>query len=125
MLLMLFSTLLAWGAWGFVVTNVQPGISGITGLGLFYMTLCVSLIGTLTLVGLLVRLLFSYRQPHGLAFRDVRISFRHAVLLSMVGVLALICSSEGWLHWWTWLALLAGAMAVEGLALAWQSGRRN
>lgn len=122
---MLFSTLLAWGAWGFVILNVQPGVSGITGLGLFYTTLCVSLIGSLTLIGLFVRLLLSRSRANGLAFRDVRISFRHAVLLSTVAVLALICSSEGWLYWWTWLALLASAMALEGVALLLQSGRRN
>ena len=124
-LLMLFSTVLAWTAWIFVISNVQPGVSGMVGLGLFFTTLCISLVGTLTLIGLVFRLLFSRRRTDGLAFRDVRISFRHAVLLSLVAVIALGLSSQGWLHWWAWLVLLCVAMLIEGLVLVLQSGRRN
>lgn len=121
---MLLSTLLAWAAWGFVITNVQPGVSGFTGLGLFYTTLFISLIGSLTLIGLAIRLLLSRGKGQGLEFRDVRVSFRHAVLFSIVSVAALILSSSGRLVWWSCLVLILGAMAVEALVLVLHSGRR-
>lgn len=123
-LLMLLSTVLAWAAWVFVVTNVQPGVSGLTGLALFYTTLLVSLIGTLTLIDLAVRLILSRGKGRGLEFRDVRISFRHAVLFAIISVLALLLSSNGLLVWWSCLLLIGAAIAVEALVLVLQSGRR-
>ncbi len=121
-LLMCLSTLLAWTAWGFVVMNVQPVGTGAIGPGLFYVTLFVSLIGSFTLIDLLARLVL-FKQK-GADFREVRISFRHAVLLSFLAVIALFLSSGGWLTWWAWIILIVVASAIEGLFLLAQSGRR-
>ncbi|MCC7357143.1 hypothetical protein IT408_01415 [Candidatus Uhrbacteria bacterium] len=123
-LLMFFSTTIAWTAWTFVLFNVQPGVSGLTGLVLFYITLVISLMGSLTLIGLAIRLLISRGKEKGLEFRDVRISFRHAVLLSILSVGALILSSNAMFTWWSCLLLIIIAMLIEGGVLLLHSGRR-
>jgi len=93
------------------------------GFILFYITLTVGLVGTLTLLGLVYRLWIMKRKE--LVSREVKISFRHAVLLTAVSVFSLIFSAQGVLYWWVLILLIAAAWALEYVSLLVQQSRRG
>ncbi len=123
LLLMLFGTALSWGAWVLVLQSVNPDESGIVGFVMFYLTLIMALIGTLSLIELLLRKAFG-RERLVLA-RDVRTSFRHGVLLSLITALSLGLTAQGWFTWWVLLIMLAVAGLIEYLSLVVQEARRG
>jgi len=108
---------------GYVILNVNPFESGLIGLFVFYISLYASLIGLMSLAGITFRIHIRNRQQT--AFREVRIAFRHAVLLSGVAVVALILSSINWLAWWNFFILLAIIGVLEYVFLTIQESRRG
>jgi len=120
---MVVGTLVAWLGWGIVVWNVNPQEAGGLGFGLFFLTLLMGLVGAITLFGLLVRLVIMKRRE--LVIREVKISFRHAVLLSGVSTISLIFSAQGWLSWWVIIVFIAVAGAMEYVSLLIQHSRRG
>lgn len=121
--LMTLGTALAAVAWVLVLINVDPDEAGILGFILFYATLFVSLVGVLSLAGTLYRVRFLERGD--LAWREVRTSFRHAVILSGVCISSLLLASHGLLYWWNFLGLLALVGVMEyGFLLVHESRRR-
>jgi hypothetical protein len=121
--LMSVSTVLAWVGWVTVLFNVKPLESGLMGFFLFYITLSVGMVGTLTLAGLVYRVI--WLKTESLLSRDVKISFRHAVLLTAVSIIALILSAQGLLHWWVLIVLIVPACIIEFLSLLVQHSRRG
>ncbi|MFA5935369.1 MAG: hypothetical protein WC787_00720 [Patescibacteria group bacterium] len=117
------ATVLSWGAWLLVLTNTNPDEAEIWGFGLFYLTLLLGLIGTLTLIGMAYRILILNRG--GIMAREVRIAFRHAVFLSCVAVAALILSAQRFLTWWMFILLIIGMSVVEYLFLLREEARRS
>ena len=123
LVLMGLSTVMAWIGWVIVLFNVDPFESGVLGLVMFYVTLCVGIVGTLTLAGLLYRV--GIKKRHAVVSREVKVSFRHALLLTAVSVIALILSRQGVLHWWVLIVLIATAAVLEYLSLLVQHSRRG
>jgi hypothetical protein len=121
--MMAISTIVAWLSWSLIVLNVNPEETGLWGFVLFYFTLITGLIGTLSLIGILYRVML--RQRKEVLSREVKISFRHAVLLSFVAVSALALSAYGILHWWILLVLIVIVSAVEYVFLMVQQARRG
>lgn len=107
----------------YVIFNVNPDESGLMGLTAFYIALYASLVGLLSIAGIIFRV--HIRQRKQTAFREVRIAFRHALMLSGVAVIALILSSSGWLAWWNFLLLLAAVGTLEYVFLTIQESRRG
>jgi len=122
-ILMIVGTLVAWLGWSVVVWSVDPQQAGGLGFGMFFLTLLMSLIGTITLFGLLVRLVIMKRRE--LIIREVKTSFRHAVLLSAVSTVSLIFSAQGWLSWWVLIVFIAVAGVLEYVSLIIQHSRRG
>jgi len=123
LILMGLGTLISWGAWVLVLYTTNPFEAGASGFVLFYLTLGMSLIGTLTLLGMAYRVFFLRR--HAVMMREVRISFRHAVFLSLVAVGALALSAQGWLKWWALLALFILMSLVEYFFLLREEAHRS
>lgn len=123
LLFMGVGTLLAWIAWAIVLINVDPFESGPAGFVFFFVTLAVGLVGTLTiaLVGYRVGLL----RKAEMVSREVKVSFRHALLLTTVAVTSLILSSQGLLHVWVLVVLILCAGVLEYLSLLVQRSRRG
>ena len=119
---MAFGTFLAWGGWSAVLLNVNPDEGGFIAFLLFYLTLLVSLIGTFTLLGIVIRV-YVKKRTH-VIIREVHIAFRHAVFLGTMAVVSLGLSAHGWLKWWVFLLLLAAIALLEYVALIIQEGRR-
>jgi len=123
LILMSIGTAIAWAGWLFVVITIDPNEAGILSLILFYITLFVSLMGSLAILGIIFRV--RWRKSNELLTREVKISFRHAVMLSAVGIVSLLLASLDLLTWWNFLALFIGVGVVEYLFLLSQQGRRT
>jgi len=84
---MVISTILCWAAWIFVIMNVDPFSAGVLGFSLFYTSLALALIGTISLLAFgLFRLFGSHDTP---LFRHVRMSFRTACIMSLLAITGL------------------------------------
>ena len=122
LVLMTIATVLLWGAWVLVLNTTNPTEAGMGGFVMFYVTLLLSLVGTLTLFGTAYRVLFLRRS--GVMAREVRVAFRHAVFLSVTAIVALGLSAKGWLTWWMLIILFAVMSAIEYLFLLNEESRR-
>lgn len=122
-ILMSLATFFAWAAWAVILWNTNPFEAGLIGFVMFYLTLFISLVGTLTLLGVSYRVLV--RQRRDVVSREVRISFRHAVVLSLLGVTALAVSAQGKLRWWMVVLLILAGTALEYLFLIQEEARRS
>jgi hypothetical protein len=96
--------------------------TGIPGLFLFYITLFAALMGTIAVVGVLYRVLVLKRQE--IVMREVRISFRHSIMLAFVAVATLALSAQNVLVWWNILGLFAVLGVVEYVFVAMEESRR-
>jgi hypothetical protein len=122
LILMVLATAASLGGWTYILFNVNPDEAGIVGFLLFYVTLFAACVGLLTLFGIIIRI--HLRRRHQTAFREVRIAFRHAVWLSLVSVICLALSAQGWLTIWWFLLLLLVVGGLEYAALLIQESRR-
>ncbi|TAL51265.1 hypothetical protein EPN81_00335 [Patescibacteria group bacterium] len=119
LILMTLATVIAWIAWAVVLNGVDPTRSGILGFLLFYLTFLMALFGTISLLGLLVRLWHSRTElPSRMALR----SFRQGILLTLLFTSSLILFSQGWFRWWTMLLVVVIFAFVE---LAFLSSRHS
>ncbi|HVM90858.1 MAG TPA: hypothetical protein VMU11_03110 [Verrucomicrobiae bacterium] len=123
LLLMVAATTASLGGWGYILLNVNPDEAGLVGFVLFYITLFAACVGLLTLFGIVIRV--HLRKRHATAFREVRIAFRHALWLSLVAVVCLALSAQGWLNIWWFLLLLVIVGGLEYAALLMQESRRS
>ncbi len=116
-------TILAWGAWLAVLFNVNPSEAGWVGHGAFFLTLFLALVGTLGLLGTLMRVHVLKRAQ--VILREVNIAVRHAILLSAMMVFSLFLSVTGWFTWWSFLILLVCMVVFEYIALMIQESKRS
>lgn len=114
---------LAWIAWMFVLQTTNPYESGFMGLAFFYITLMLSLVGTLSLLGIGYRI--GIQKRNITVFREVRVSFRQAVILSLLAVFALCLGAQKHMTWYYLLALVALAGGIEYTMSVIQSARRE
>jgi len=103
-------TFLAWFAWMVVLFNVNPADTGVAGLVMFYVTLSIALIGTLTIIMSTLRVYILKRK---VPVREIRKALRHSVLFSIVAVVSLALSAAGKFHSWHVILLVAAACVIE------------
>lgn len=121
--LMAAATIASLLGWVYILFNVDPNEGGLLGFALFYLTLFASCVGLLTLVGVGVRVHLRKRQAT--AFREVRVAFRHGLLLSFVAILSLALSANGWLNIWWFLGFVIVIGGFEYAALLVHESRRS
>jgi hypothetical protein len=97
LILMTFCTIVSWAVWGTVISLVDPSTGGIIGILFFYTSLGLALVGTNSIVGLLIRSKFNRTE---LISRLAAISFRQALWFSLVIILAMVLQSYRMLTWW-------------------------
>ena len=114
---------LAWAAWTMVLFTVNPYEAGFAGLLFFYVTLLLALVGTLSLAGVAYRV--GWLKHEDTLAKQVRISFRHAILLSAVVVSSLVLVAGGRFRWYWLLTVLACAACVEYVFLLVQESKRQ
>ncbi len=121
--LMVAATAASMLGWVYILLHVDPGEAGIVGFVLFYLTLFASSVGLLTLAGVTVRV--HVRKRQATAFREVRVAFRHGVLLSFVAILSLALSANGLLNFWWFLGFVIVIGGIEYAALLVKESRRS
>ena len=112
-LLMSIGTLLCWLAWGFVLLYLAPAEAGLSGLLFFYSSLFLAIVGSFSVLGLLIRL--RVLKEDEIVFRHVRRAFRQSVLISGFLILILILQSQHLLAWWNLIILLSLFFFLEGV----------
>lgn len=120
---MAIGTIASFGAWVYVMSSVRPDEATAMDFVLFYLTLSMGLVGILAILGVLYRVLV--RRRRDVVSREVKVSFRHAVLLTTVAVLSLLFSKQGSFHWWTPFVLILVASIFEYVSLMVQRSHRG
>ncbi len=121
-LVMIFATLVAWGAFLLVLFNVDPYDGGTIGRVLFLGSLFFALFGTLSIVGFLTRARCRKGVP---LYWHVLNAFRQALLISLIGVISLTLQALRLLNLWNSVLLLLAATLLEIFFLTRKSRRQN
>lgn len=112
---LMLSTLLAMGAWIFVLLKIDPYESGIVGQGLFYFIFWLMMLGIFVNVLVWLRVRFLGGEQ-GLS--TMGLSFRQGFLLSLLIVALLVLRASGYLVWWLGLLVVAGFFLIELIFLS-------
>jgi len=111
LLLMTAGTALSWVAVWLVVANVDPHKAPLVVFGIFYASLFLSLTGTFSVIGFLLRIALLKQQL--VVSRHVAISFRQSLLLSALFTISLFLKSKDLLTWWSVPLIIVGLTALE------------
>lgn len=115
LLTMMLTTLVCWSAVGLIVWNIDPSVATAVGLLLFYLALFFAVWGTLSVVGIGVRMVARRREP---LFTYVGISLRQALWFAILINLALFLLSQNLFDWWMSIPLIIGFASIEGFSIA-------
>ena len=107
-LLMLLTTVACYLALFAVIYYFDPQNGGPIALTFFYASLFLSLLGTFSLIGLIVRIIFTSSQ---LVFKKVVVSFRQGIWFSLLVITSLFLQSVNLLGWKN-IAFLILALAI-------------
>ena len=120
---MAIGTLATVAAWLYVMLNVRPDEATLLDFVFLYLTLYAGLVGFLSLAGAVTRVFLLRRRD--VISREVKVSFRHAILLGSVAVISLLLSQQGSLQWWTLIVFILAVSFVEYVFLSVQRSRRG
>lgn len=112
---------LAWFAWGVIVWSISPREAGLPGFIMFYLTLGLALVGTMTILLSTARIFLLRRK---VIEREIRTAFRHAILFALIVIFSLVFSAAGIFSIWYAILLISVASFIEYLFLQLHRGRR-
>ncbi len=112
LVVMSLGTIAAWVAFLMLIVSLDPVRIGAFGFVLFYLTLALAAIGTLSIAGTAIR---GWFRPNDLVSRHVARAFRQAILIALLIVASLFLLSVDVFRTWTGL-LLIGVVALIELA---------
>ncbi|MFA6604512.1 MAG: hypothetical protein WCS88_00765 [Patescibacteria group bacterium] len=115
---MLLATVLAWFGFFIIIRSFDPTDGSWLIFSMFYSTLFLSILGTLSLLGFLSRSIFFRKKarPRLLAIE----SFRQAIIFSAVLILALMLQAGRVLTWWNMTLLVILATVIEFVILVFR-----
>lgn len=93
---MTFLTLICWASWFLVLSLINPAQSDLIGFVLFYFSLFLSILGTSSVIGFLVRIWLK-KKP---VFKQVEIAFRQGLWLSFLIISVFLLKGMDLLRWW-------------------------
>ncbi len=120
--IMLIATLVSWSSWFLVLIMVSPKNAGALGFTLFYSSLFLGVMGTFSLIGLLIR---HIRAKNRFIVEKVIDSFRQAFWFSSLVVTALLLQSKNQLTWWNALLLVLIVATLEFFFISATRGREH
>lgn len=102
--IMIFSTILCWVAWTFVLVNVNPFETSTMGFIFFYLSFFLSLIGTFSLLSFGLR---NWRDSSPLPmFHRVEKGFQDGLITATLCILLLILQGQRLIRMWNLLFFL-------------------
>lgn len=120
--IMLIATLLSWASWLLILFMVAPSEAGLLGFIFFYISLFLGLLGTVALVGLLIR---HMKTRNKFIVEKVIISFRQATWLALLIVVSLLLQSYRLLTWWNIALILLIASFLEFFFMSARANREH
>ena len=116
--MMLVATILAWLGFFIIINSFNPLEGGFIVFIMFYFILFLSILGTSSLLGFLLRGLWNRKRgiPRVMALE----SFRQAVIFSAVLIVALLLQAGRVLTWWNMVLLIILATVIEFVILAFR-----
>lgn len=116
--LMFLATFACYLALGAVVYFFDPFSGGIGALIFFYASLFLALVGTFSILGLFVRLIFTKDK---LVFRKVIASFRQGIWFSLLIAIGLYLKSSDLLIWRNIILLVLSFSLIELFFISYKS----
>jgi hypothetical protein len=98
------ATAVCWTVFLFVSSVINPESTSLLGFLLFYLALFMSVSGTASLIGFLIRFV---ALRHELVFYAVKIAYRQSFMFSLFVILTLILLSQGLFTWLNLIMLIA------------------
>ena len=111
LILMSIGTLLCWVSWVFVLMKVSPVDGGFIGLFSFYLSLFLSIVGSFSVLGFLVRR--AILKDDEVVFRHVRHTFRQSIFIACIIIIVLLLLSKNLLFWWNAIILVVFFVFIE------------
>lgn len=108
---MIITTIVAWTGWFSVINNVDPETANLWGFVFFYLSLFLSLLGTFSVLGYLVRYI-TQGNKRGSIYK-VSTAFRQAFLWALAINVALALQSQRLLPWWGIIILVLVFAMIE------------
>jgi len=118
LIIMTATTAICWLAFVLVINMVDPEITNWIGFLLFYLSLFVSLIGTASIIGFLVRFIILRKE---LIFRSVKEAFRQSFLLSFLIVASLLLLSRDLFTWFNMVMLAVSLTVLEFFLVSYKT----
>jgi hypothetical protein len=107
---MLITTFVCWTAFLFVLWTVNPESAGYIMFSLFYFSLFLSLVGTASIVGFIIRFIALKKE---LVFNSVKEAFRQSFLFAIFIVAILLLLSQNLFSWLNLILLVVGLSVLE------------
>jgi hypothetical protein len=104
------ASLISWAAWAMVINKLDPFESTGLALGLFFMSLFFSLIGTFSLLGFGLR---RWLGKNEVRYQHLTVSLRQGFLLSICTLFCVAFLILGILKWWNGLLLVTITVLIE------------
>lgn len=117
LIILLIGTILSWGAWLAVLFFMNPLDSGMLSLFCFYATLALSLVGTFSIVGFIVRMVL---KKEVMEYKHINMASRQSVLFTVLVIVALLMQSQRWLMWWSLIVLVLITGFIELFFLSYK-----
>lgn len=103
-------TTITWSVFVYILFIIDPENTNWLGFVLFYATLFVSLVGTASMAGFLVRFLMLKQQ---LVWEAVKEAFRQSFLFALLLIISLVLLSQDLFTWLNIILLVLGLSALE------------
>ncbi|MBU0597111.1 hypothetical protein KJ641_00945 [Patescibacteria group bacterium] len=120
---MVIGTILCWLSWAVVLFNIDPYSSDIFGFAFFYLSLFLSLVGTISILAFFIHQLFGGELLP--MFRYVQKSFRDAMIISVLFVLILLLQGTGVLNIWNFTILIFLVLLTISFTISIKSARKK
>ncbi len=115
LILFAVGTLLSWGAWVIVLTQMNPDVNRAVTVTAFAMSLGFAVAGTFAFGGFGVRAMFG-KDP--VLFRVLRTSVRQGVVVAVLLEGLLVLQAMRWFAWWNVVPLVIFFILLEGFFLS-------
>jgi len=122
LILFAVGTLLSWGAWAIVLTQMNPDVNRAVTVTAFAVSLGFAVAGTFAFVGFGVRALFG-KDP--VLFRVLRTSVRQGVVVAVLLEGLLVLQAMRWFAWWNVVPLVVFFILLEGFFLSQEELRER
>jgi hypothetical protein len=119
LIIMSIATFISWLTFIVVLYTIDPFITNWLGFSFFYISLFLSIMGTASILGFLIRFIGLKKE---LVFRSVKAAFRQSFLFSFFIVICLILLSFSLLTWLNVILLIIGLSVFEYFLI---SGTKN